>query len=183
MKNPTISEKFAKKQLALDREIELSTKFFELTGIEPNICSPENNPFAVFYPKTKADYLHILNTILPTNKDAQVTFAGKDAIQTFCPYLVTYGGEHNTPNYMEAVVKYPSDICPVWVKMPDEVRNEKFTVSSFDGEHKGFGRYERKYTLTANEGRTTVQEYYGRNKTMYAATPEENSKLYQFIIS
>lgn len=182
MKNQTIIEKFAKKQTALNTEIELSTKLFELTGIEPNICSPENKPFAVFYPKTRKDYLHILNTILPTDKDAQVTFAGKDAIQTFCPYLIKYGGEHNTPNYMEVVVKYESDICPIWVKMPDEVMKAKFTISTFDAAHKGFGRYEKKYTLTANEG-TTVQQYYGRHKTMYAATPDENSKLYQFIIS
>lgn len=67
--------------------------------------------------------------------------------------------------------------------MPKELTQLKFTVNTKDGEHKGFGRYEVKYTLSANEGRTTVQNYYGDNKTMYAANEAEAEQLKSFIFS
>ncbi len=171
----------AKKQDALNVEISLENKFTQLTGgITPHVICPENKPFVVFYPKTREDYLTIFNNIEPTD-NAKVTFAGKAAIDTFSPYLVTYGGKHDTPNYMEVCVKFNSSICPVLVKMPDEVKEAKFSVSTMDGKHKGFGRYERLYTLQANEGKTTIQVYYGDNKTMYAANEDEANKLFDFI--
>lgn len=176
----TLQAKHEKEIVSLNTKMELQYKFLSLTGLTPSIISPDRNPFAVFYPDTRDQYLTIINNIEPTTK-AKVEFSGKDAIQTFSPYLVTYGGEHNTPNYMEACVKFNSSICPIWIKMPGEVLKDKFNVSTFDGKHIGFGNYERKYTLQAKEGRTTVQEYYGKNRTMYAANEQEGDKLFDFI--
>ena len=93
---------FDAKQKALDTERNLTAQFEKLTGLIHNICSPEKNPFAVFYPKTRIEYLAVLDNVLPTDENAEVTFAGKDAIQTFSPYLVTYGGEHSSPNYIQS---------------------------------------------------------------------------------
>jgi len=178
-----IKEKQAKELLTLNVKFELKEKLYNLAGIEPSIISPENNPFAVFYPATKDQYLAILQGLEPTKENFAVTFASNKEIKTFSPYSIHYGGKHDTPNYMEVCVKFKHSICPIWVKMPKEVMDIKFAVSSYDGDHIGFGRYQRLYTLAANEGRTTIQEYYGKNKTMYAATKEEAKQLKQFIFS
>jgi hypothetical protein len=162
-------------------ENELETKFTDLTGVTPSIISPENKPFASFRPKDKSEYLAILNALQPTN-NFTLTFAGKESIPTFSPYSIHYGGKHSTSNYMEATVKFNHSICPIWIKMPDDVRNDKFTVRSLTGEHKGFGHYEIFYTLSANGG-TKVQVYYGESKTMYAATEEQANELKQFIFN
>lgn len=181
--NTQTTEKQAAEVKALQTKHSLENTFVGLTGIKPSIISPENKPFAVFYPKNNEDYFTIINQLQPTNENFEVTFSGKDSIPTFSPYSIHYGGKHNTPNYMEVCVKYKHSICPVWVKMPENIMKAKFTVSRFDGEHKGFGRYESLYTLSANEGRTTVQEYYGKNKTMYAANEVEAAQLKDFIFS
>lgn len=177
-----LTQEQEQKVKALNIEIEMQKKFFDLTGLKASIISPLNKPFATFSPKTKEEYLTILNALQPTDKNATVDFSGKDSIQTFSPYLITYGGRHNTPNYMEVTVKFNTPICKVWVRMPDEVKNEKFDVASLKGEHKGFGNYETLYTLSANV-RTTIQGYYGDYKTMYAANEEEASKLKEIIFN
>lgn len=178
----SLKEKQAAKLAALQVENNLETTFFELTGITPSIISPENKPFAVFYPKTKDDYIAILNKLTPTDENFTVTFAGKDSIPTFSPYSIHYGGNHSTPNYMEVSVKFKHSICPIWVKMPTDIVNEKFTVSTIQGEHKGYGNYETLYTYIAKQ-RTTIQGYYGNNKTMYAANEEEAKELKEIIFS
>jgi len=55
-------------------------------------------------------------------------------------------------------------------------------VSTLQGEHKGFGNYERLYTLIAKV-KTTVQNYSGNNKTMYAANEAEATELKEIIFS
>jgi len=166
---------------ALQIKHNLQNQFVALTGLSPSIISPENKPFAVFYPENSKDYLTILEALHPTGENFTVTFASGKDIPTFSPYSIHYGGEHNTPNYMEVVVKYKHSICPVWVKMPDGIRKAKFSVSTLQGKHRGFGNYESIYTLSANEGGTTVQKYYGNNKTMYAANEAEAEQLKNFI--
>jgi len=178
-----IKEKQAKEIESLNIKFDLKEKLFNLTGCEPSIISPENNPFAVFYPETKGEYLDILKGLQPTKQNFTVTFASSKEIKTFSPYSIHYGGKHSSPNYMEVSVRFKHSVCPIWVKMPKDVVNLKFSVSRFDGDHKGFGIYESLYTLSANEGRTTIQEYYGENKTMYAASKEEAKKLKLFIFS
>jgi len=177
-----IKEKQVKELETLNIKFDLKEKLFNLTGIEPSIISPDRSPFAVFYPENKGQYLAILNGLQPIKQNFKVTFASSKEIKTFSPYSIHYGGKHNTPNYMEVCVKFQHSICPIWVKMPKDVMDSKFNVSSFDGDHLGFGRYERLYTLVA-KGSTTVQEYYGKNKTMYAATKAEAKQLKQFIYS
>ncbi len=163
-------------------ENELETKFTDLTGVTPSIISPERNPFAVFYPKNKAEYLRILEVLQPTNENFTVTFAGKDSIPTFSPYSIHYGGLHNTPNYMEVKVKFSHELCPIWIKMPEDVIKDKFSIATKQGEHKGFGHYETKYTLAANE-HTTIQTYYGDHRTMYAANEFEAIHMKAIIFS
>lgn len=175
-----IKEKQAKELRSLNIKFDLKEKLFNLTGCEPSIISPDTNPFAVFYPQTKDEYLAILKGLQPTKQNFTVTFASSKEIKTFSPYSIHYGGKHNTPNYMEVCVKFQHSICPIWVKMPKDVMDSKFNVSGFDGEHIGFGRYERLYTLSAKQS-TTVQEYYGKNKTMYAATKAESKELKEII--
>ncbi len=177
-----LHEKQAAKLAALQLENQLETTFTELTGLTPSIVSPGKEPFAVFYPKTIEDYFTILNSLQPTNEKFEVTFAGAKSIPTFSPYSIHYGGKHNTPNYMEVVVKFNHAICPIWIKMPKDAINGKFSVSTMDGGHKGFGRYETLYTYKADGG-TTVQKYYGENKTMYAANESEAAELKAFIFS
>lgn len=176
----TLQEKQAAKLAALQLETQLETNFTELTGITPSIISPERNPFAVFRPENREQYLAILQALQPT-ENFTLTFAGKESIPTFSPYSIHYGGKHSTPNYMEVCVKYNHSICPIWVKMPADCLKEKFSVSTMDGEHKGFGTYETIYTLKANGG-TTVQKYSGENKTMYAANIAEAELLKNFIL-
>ncbi len=175
-------EKQAKEREALETKIRLENLFTDLCNFTPSIISPDSKYFAVFYPKTKDEYLGILNALQPTNENAKVTFAGKDFIQTFSPYLVNYGGLHESANYMEVIVKYKHSICPIWIKMPDEMIKEKFSVSRIAGKHTGFGHYEYKYTLKANES-VTVQTYYGENKTMYAKYENEADQLKEIIFS
>lgn len=182
MNTQTLNEKQAAKLAALQLGNQLETTFTELTGITPSIVSPGKEPFAVFYPKTKEDYLNIITVLQPTAENFKVTFAGKESIPTFSPYSIHYGGKHSTPNYMEVVVKFNHAVCPVWVKLPADAIKGKFSVSTMDGEHKGFGRYETLYTYKADGG-TTVQRYYGENKTMYAANEAEAIELKAFINS
>jgi hypothetical protein len=176
----TLAEKQQKEITALNTKIELQNLFFALTGSEASIISPERNPFAVFYPKTKDEYLTILTTLQPTGENAQITFASGNPINTESYYVITYGGKHDSPNYMDAEVKFKHSICPIWVKIPDELRKEMFSVATLKGEHIAFGRYETKYTLHANE-KTTIQTYYGENKTMYAKDEAEAIKLKNII--
>jgi hypothetical protein len=175
----TLEIKQANKQAQLNKEFELLNKLFEVCGHEAKIIGLPRNEFAVFYPKTREDYLKIINSFAPTI-NAKVEFAGKNSIETFSPYLVTYGGEHSTPNYMKTTVKFKHELLPIWVEMDNETAQAKFIVNSFDGAHKGFGKYERKYTHTANGG-TKVQEYSGKYKTMYASTEQEAIELKKFI--
>lgn len=162
------------KRRTTEIEINLETELNKLTGSTPSIISPEIEPFAVFYPKTKEEYLNILNKLQPTEEMAQVTFAGRDLINTFSPYLVIYGGRYDDPNYMEAVIKFKHSICPIWVSIRGDLLKDKFSVDTLRGEYK--------YTLSANNG-TTVQVYYGENKTMYAANEAEAERLKNFIFS
>lgn len=176
----TLTEKQAARMAAMEVENKLEILLTKLCGITPSIVSPNINPFAVFRPKTKEDYIRIITSLKPIGKNFELTFAGKDSIKTFSPYSIHYGGKNSTPNYMEVVVKFNHEACPIWVKMPNKVMNAKFSVSTMQGDHKGFGNYETVYTLKSNAG-TTVQKYYGENKTMYAATEKEAETLNDFI--
>lgn len=178
----TISDRKNKAVEAVNKEFKMKELFYNLTGVEPSIISPEADFGAVFYPETKEQYLAILEALNPTSKNFTLTFAGAKEIPTFSPYCITYGGKHDTPNYMEVCVKFPYSVCPIWIKLPKEVKADKFSVSTLQGEHKGFGRYETIYTTKANGG-TSVQIYYGENKTMYAANEAEATELKQFIFS
>lgn len=182
MTTTTLSEKQAAKIAALELENKLENTFTDLTGITPSIVSPGKDVFAVFYPKSKEEYFTILTQLQPTDKNFEVTFAGSKSISTFSPYSIHYGGKHSTPTYMEVCIKFEHPICPVWVKLPADIIKDKFSVSTMAGEHKGFGRYETLYTHKANGG-TTVQNYYGNNKTMYAANEAEAIELKNFIFS
>jgi hypothetical protein len=177
-----LKDRQAAENAALNLAHELEAKFLSLTGVCPSIISPDRNPFASFRPKNRAEYLAILEVLQPA-ENFTLTFAGKADIPTFSPYSIHYGGKHSSPNYMDATVKFSNEICPIWIKLPDEVKADKFSVHRMQGEHKGFGNYEALYTLSANEGRTTVQRYYGENKTMYAANEAEADKLKAFIFS
>lgn len=183
MKQITIlAEKQAQKLAALELENKLESAFAELTGIVPSIISAySGRPFATFKPKNVDEYLTILNKLEPTGENFLLQFAGKASVQTFSPYSIHYGGLHDSSTYMDATVKFKHSICPVWVDMPKEMIERKFSVSRKDGAYIGFGRYETKYTLSANEGKTTVQTYYGESKTMYAAIEGEASQLKDFI--
>lgn len=179
----TLQQKQAAKIAALETELSLQTKFNELTnGIAPSIVSPDINPFAVFYPKSKEEFLQILNSLQPNGELFNLTFAGRDPIPTASPYSIHYGGKHSSPNYMDVTVKFKHSICPVWVKMPEDVKKVKFSVARLRGDHKGFGNYETMYTLHANE-KTSLQTYYGENKVMYAANESEVAEFLNIIFS
>lgn len=176
-----LKTKQAAKIAALELENQLETTFTELTGITPSIVSPERNPFASFRPENKEQYLAILQALQP-GENFTLTFAGAKDIPTFSPYSIHYGGKHSTSNYMDVTVKFDNEICPIWVKLPKDVIKDKFSVSTMQGEHKGFGNYETLYTYAATGG-TSVQRYYGENKTMYAANEAEAAELKAFIFS
>lgn len=179
----TLTEKQAAKLAALELENSLETAFAELTGFTPSIVSASSGePFATFHPKNAEDFFSILNQLQPTGEKFTLTFAGKADVQTFSPYSIHYGGKHSNPNYMDIDVKFKHSLCPVWVDMPQDVKEKKFSISTIQGQHKGFGRYETLYTW-ASKGGTTVQTYYGGHKTMYAANEAEATELKQFIFS
>jgi len=175
-----LAEKQAKELATLNVKNNLENVFTDLIGITPSIVCPESNPFAVFYPKNNNDYLAILNSLPPINENFVLGFAGKNSIDTFSPYSIHYGGKHDTPNYMEVVVKFKHSVCPVWIKIPKDSIDGKFNVSTYDGKHIGFGRHERLYIYTPIDG-TKVQSYYGENKTMYASNESESAKIKEFI--
>lgn len=179
----TLSEKQAAKLAALQLENKLENDFTELTGFTPRIVSADSGkPFAVFSPELKADYLAILEALQPSGENFILTFAGSPNKPTFSPYSIHYGGKHSNPAYMDATVKFNHSICPVWIDMPPIVKQDKFNISSIQGDHKGFGNYETFYTYKAIGG-TSVQNYYGENKTMYAKNEGEVAELKAFIFS
>ncbi len=161
----------------------LAEKLFLLTGVLPSIISPGRSPFAVFHPETKGEYLGILNTIKGTD-NFLVQFAGKASIKTFSPYALQWTSYSETYKTEEVKVVYMSAICPIWVKLPDEVKAEiGFCEGMTDGKkHVGFGRYNRAHTLGIYNNRTTSQQKYsGDSVTMYAATKDESITLESIV--
>lgn len=178
----TLTDKQAARLQKVEMENRLETLFTDLAGVVPSIISPDREPFAVFRPETTEEYSTLLTKLQPTGQNFELGFAGKNPIPTFSPYSIHYGGNHETPNYMDVTVKFIHSICPVWIKIPKDVQKVKFSVTRKDGKHRGFGRYENVYSLKANGG-TTVQNYYGDNKTMYAANEREAKELKDFIFN
>ena len=162
----------------------LAEKLFLLTGVEPSIISPGKEPFASFHPQTKGEYIRIVNAIKGTDNFV-VGFAGKASIPTFSPYSLKWTSESETYRPTDVTLVYQSEICPIWVKLPDEVKKEiGFETGGRRGDkHIGFGEYNHIYTLFLPESNrtTTKQRYSGGSVTMYAATPDEAITLSSIV--
>ena len=180
----TLAEAQAERLKGVETENRLETLFSGLTGVVPSIISPGNDPFASFYPQTKGEYLSIVNAIKPTDNFV-LSFAGKASIPTFSPYSLKWQSESETYIPTDVTLVYQSEICPIWVKLPDEVKEEiGFQTGSRQGDkHIGFGKYSRTYTLFLSENNrtTTKQRYSGGSVTMYAATPGEAITLSSIV--
>ena len=180
----TLAEAQAERLKGVETENRLETLFSGLTGVVPSIISPGNDPFASFYPQTKGEYLSIVNAIKPTDNFV-LSFAGKASIPTFSPYSLKWQSESETYIPTDVTLVYQSEICPIWVKLPDEVKDEiGFETGSRQGDrHIGFGEYNRIYTLFLSENNrtTTKQRYWGGSVTMYAATPDEAITLSSIV--
>ena len=173
----TLQEKQAARQHENDEKNRIENLFFGLCGQVGSVISPASKPFISFRPKDESEYKELISKLIPTDENFELTFAGSNPIQTKSPYSVHYGGQHDRPDYMDATVKFKHENCPVWIKMP----KEKFTVTSEDGKHLGFGNYAKIYSLRANCEGVSVQNYYGDNKVLFAANETEADLLKAFV--
>jgi len=173
----TLAEKQAARQHETNEENRIESLFFDLCGQIDSVISPSKNPFISFRPKDETEYKELISKLIPAGENFHLTFSGKNPIQTESPYSVHYGGQHDSPNYMEATVKFKHEVCPVWIKMP----KDRFSVTVKDGKHLGFGRYAKTYSLRANCAGVSVQHYFGDNKVLYAANAQESDLLQEFI--
>ena len=180
----TLAEAQAERLKGVETENRLETLFAGLTGVIPSIISPDRDYFASFRPKTKGEYLSIVNAIKPTDNFV-LSFADKASITTFSPYSLKWSSESETYRPTDVTLVYKSEICPIWVKLPDEVKDEIGLISgSKQGTmHKGFGNYNTCFTLylPSSNRTTTMQKYYGGSVTMYAATPDEAITLSSIV--